>query len=63
MWDYRIQKITFDTKNMNVDLGFIDIKGANCWTIDKLIVSIENKPSSMVNTMSSSYFVNPFLKS
>jgi len=60
MWDYRIQKITFDTKNMNVDLGFIDIKGSNCWTIDKLIVSIENKPGSMVNAMSSSYFVNRF---
>jgi len=48
---------------MNVHLGFIDIKGSNCWTTDKLIVSIENKLGSIVNAMSSSSFVNPFSKS
>ncbi len=48
---------------MNADLGFIDIKGLNCWTIDKLIVSIENKLSSIANAMSSSFVVNPFWKS
>jgi len=48
---------------VNADLGFIDIKGLNCWTIDKLIVSIENKPSSIANAMSFSFVVNPFWKS
>jgi hypothetical protein len=45
---------------VNVDLCFIDIKGSNCWTIDKLKVSIENKSGSVANAMSSSSFVNPF---
>jgi len=48
---------------VNVDLGFIDIKGSNSWTIDKLIVSIENKRGYVVNAMFCSSFVNPFWKS
>jgi hypothetical protein len=57
------KKIGLDTKNVNVDLGFINIKGSKCWTINKLIVSIENKSSFVTNEMSSSSIVNPFWKS
>jgi hypothetical protein len=48
---------------VNVDLGFIDIKGSNCWTINMVKVSIENKSGSVANAMSSSSFENPFWKS
>jgi hypothetical protein len=48
---------------VNVNLSFIDIKGSNSWTIDNLIVSIENKLGFVVNAMFCSYFVNAFWKS
>jgi hypothetical protein len=59
---YNSKKKRLDTINVNVDWSFIDIKGSNCWTIDKLKVSIEKKLSFVVNAMFSSSFVNPFWK-